>query len=105
MNSLGVKTASLKKMPESVPAAHSMDPDEVDLSSLFWNVNIAQKRWAREPPPYLANMSEKDQGICPLEIATSNIRAGMQPGTSFVRPRLPMLIVEDRDEGSHLVEL
>jgi len=53
----------LKKAPESVPAAHSTESEEVDMSSLFWNVNIPQKRWTREPPPYLANMSEKDKGI------------------------------------------
>ena len=50
-------------MPEPVPAPPSPESEEVDLSSFFWNVNIPQKRWTREHPPYLANMSEKDKGI------------------------------------------
>ena len=63
MTGSGVETTTLKKMPESVPAAHSTESEEVYMSSLFWNVNIPQKRWTRERPPYLANMSEKDKGI------------------------------------------
>ena len=50
-------------MSETVPAEHSTESEEVDMSSFFWNVNIPQKRWTKEPPPYLSNMSEKDKGI------------------------------------------
>ncbi|KAL9038362.1 MAG: hypothetical protein Q9214_005306 [Letrouitia sp. 1 TL-2023] len=54
-------------MPEHVPAAQSTESEEVDVSSLFWNINISPKRWTRERPPYLANMSEKDKGKNRLE--------------------------------------
>ena len=50
-------------MSDSISAAHSNELEEVSMSSLFWNVNIPQKRWTRECPVYLANMSEKDKGI------------------------------------------
>ena len=63
MTGSGVETTTLKKMPESIPAAHSNESEEVYMSSLFWNVNVPQKRWTRECPLYLLNMSEKDKGI------------------------------------------
>ena len=64
----GVETSTPKKMPGSVPAppSNEIEPEEVDTSLLFWNVNIPQKRWTREHPPYLANLSDKDKGILSL---------------------------------------
>ncbi|KIW88271.1 uncharacterized protein Z519_11382 [Cladophialophora bantiana CBS 173.52] len=54
-------------MPHSVhptPRENTPAPGKVlDLSKLWWNINVPKEQWTEECPPYLLGQSEKNIGI------------------------------------------